>query len=417
MRWGLCVVLLQGFDILFNIITQEGGVSDPGVVVEDCLRVCCNILDESEICQRLFYSMGSAWRHTLLGFFDPEQLENGAKSYLEDEDEPVVSWFDQPTRLSCAILAMTALTNSLGSTPPEKHQLILAKEFDGIVISTAMFWCARNGPVDLIPLSLNLLKAIVVNNPETMEAVKSAYLIIGPAKKGVHVPLNYEPTALAFGNKIAGSNDKIAIAVPSLLVEKYISNDSNILWSNILRGQDTHTPVYGSRFSSNYLEALDVFLAVDPMSAGMILQYVLAPMPPSPDDEFGEVDTGKPFGSLVLQLLVESCNKVLQHLNNTALTVTPSATDISNAQKCANVFTLILIHGGALARELASAIHISHVMGSSPTGNVSLLPFILSVVARVVKMPHGHGLSVSLLRVLCAAAASCETSCKLVSCF
>lgn len=409
------VAFNEGFDILFNIIVQEGGVLDPSVVVEDCLRVCCNILDDSEICQRLFYSMGASWRHTLVGFFDPEQLEKRTKSFLEDEDEPAVSWFDQPTRHTCAVLAMTALINSLGALHPEKHQFILAKEFEGVIVTSAMFWCARNGPVDLIPLALTLLKAIIVGNPETLECVKAAYLIVKPPKKGLHVPHNYETAPLTFGNKLPGSEDRVAISIPSLLAERYLMNDSALLWSNTMREQDTHTPIYGVNYAPNYLEALDVFLSVDPTSAGMILQHVLAPMPPSPDDDaFGDIDTGKPFGSVVLRILIESCNRVLQHLNNTALTVTPSAADISSAQKCANLFTLILIHGGALARELASAVHLSHIVGASLSENVAFLPFILSVLARVVRMPHGHSLSVSLLRLLCAAGAACETSCRLM---
>lgn len=410
------VAFNEGFDILFDIIVQEGGVSEPGVVVEDCLRVCCNILADSEICQRLFYSMGGSWRHTLVGFFDPEQLENSVRaSAHDDEDGPVVAWFDQSTRLTCAVLAMTALNNSLGDMPAPKHQEVLAKDYSGIAVTAAMHWCARNGPVELIPLCLRLLVAIVKGNAATLESVKLSHLVMKPPKKGLHVPQNYESTALTFGIKIPGSEDRVAITIPSLLVERYISNDSTLLWSNHLRSQDTHTPSYGAKFASHYLEALDTILSGDPVSAGMILQHVLAPLPPSPDeDSFAVVDTGKPFGSSVLYLLVESCNKILQHLNNTALSVTPSAVDIGNAQKCANIFTLILIHGGALARELASAIHLGHVLGAIPSGNVALLPFILSVIARVNRMPHGHGLSVSLLRLLCAAGAACESSCKLM---
>ena len=55
------VAFNEGFDILFGIIQSEGGSSDAGMVIKDCLHICSNILYESETCQRLFYEMGSDW--------------------------------------------------------------------------------------------------------------------------------------------------------------------------------------------------------------------------------------------------------------------------------------------------------------------------------------------------------------------
>lgn len=55
------VAFNEGFDILFSIIAGEGGAADAGYVIQDCLRICCNILKESETRQRLFFEMDSGW--------------------------------------------------------------------------------------------------------------------------------------------------------------------------------------------------------------------------------------------------------------------------------------------------------------------------------------------------------------------
>jgi hypothetical protein len=34
------VVFNEGFEILFGIIEREGGSSDSGIVVQDCLKIC-----------------------------------------------------------------------------------------------------------------------------------------------------------------------------------------------------------------------------------------------------------------------------------------------------------------------------------------------------------------------------------------
>ena len=48
--------------------------ADTGLVVQDCLQICCNILQE-EPCQRFFFGMGSDWPLRLAYFFDPALLE------------------------------------------------------------------------------------------------------------------------------------------------------------------------------------------------------------------------------------------------------------------------------------------------------------------------------------------------------
>ena len=64
----------KGFDILFGIIHSEGGAADAGVVIQDCLQICNNILHDSETCQRLFFGMGVHLILKLSDFFDPSIL-------------------------------------------------------------------------------------------------------------------------------------------------------------------------------------------------------------------------------------------------------------------------------------------------------------------------------------------------------
>jgi hypothetical protein len=81
------VVFNDGFSIIFGIISQEGGSGDGGVVVQDCLKICKNLLTESEPCQRFFYGMGSEWILSLNEFFDAQLLENLPRNASLDDSE------------------------------------------------------------------------------------------------------------------------------------------------------------------------------------------------------------------------------------------------------------------------------------------------------------------------------------------
>ena len=96
------VAFNEGFDILFGIIQSEGGNTDGGIVVQDCVQICSNILADSETCQRLFYEMGSDWFLKLADFFDPSVLEKmTAKGLYDDGDEAERDemWFQESTRV------------------------------------------------------------------------------------------------------------------------------------------------------------------------------------------------------------------------------------------------------------------------------------------------------------------------------
>lgn len=59
----------EGFDILFKIITSEGGTEDGGLVVQDCLKIVRNVVSQSVTCQRLFYDTGGNWHLLVANFF------------------------------------------------------------------------------------------------------------------------------------------------------------------------------------------------------------------------------------------------------------------------------------------------------------------------------------------------------------
>lgn len=405
---------------------QEGGHVDPGVVVEDCLLVCANILSGSEMCQRLFFSMGASWRLILLGFFDVEQLESSSSQFVDlndtddDSRNTPSAWFNNSHKVKCAALAITVLINSLGNKSASKHQLILAKESSGAIIIASAYWCALNGPEELLSLSLSLIRAVIQNNAEALGYLNGYHIKVGNLKKGISIPISFSIPTFSFGSAVTGRADKHSISIMSLFVERYVTGENSIVWSAL---NADGPPV--SRMNLQYLAAIDVVLAADPISTGLIMQYILAPPPPSIDESgFGEIDTGRPIGSIVIQLLVESCQRILLHLNNTSLTVTPNIADVRTVQKCSNILSLILIHGGLLARELSTAITVGHgLLFSSPGSNpsqqqssVPILPFLLTVISRAFRMPSGsgYGLAISILRLLCAAGAGCHSSCKQV---
>ncbi len=416
--------MLQGFDILFSIIAQEGGHSDPGVVVQDCLQVCSNILEGSEMCQRLFYSMGASWRLTLLGFVDSEQLESSSSAFVDVNDEyggQPIAWFEQPNRLKCALLALMALVNSLGDAPPAKHQHIIAKEISGGVINAAAHWCALNGPKELLPMCLNLIRLVLKNNSDVLRIISENQIILSGIKKGSSIPSGVDLPLLLFGARTGGRAEKQVILLLPLLVERYVLADGVNCWS---AAQPEDGPSTSVNLSDQYLRAIDEYLSVDETATGMILQYILAPPPPSPDDDAfgGEVDSGRPVGAVLLQLLAEACQRIMTAISN-SIAVPPQASDLRQAVKCANVLTLILIRGGVLARELSTALNLGHAsvsaspaMGAASAGNPSLLPYLLTVISRVWRMPSGSGyaLSTCLLRLVSAAVAGCYSACRQV---
>eukprot|EP01035_Chromulina_nebulosa_P016850 gene16850-22335_t len=94
-------VFNEGFEIIFRIISSEGGPYGANVVTHDCIRICKHVLNGSDICQRLFYGMGTQWIRYLSEFFDPNILENLHQSVELSNDEydnknnETMNWYEQ----------------------------------------------------------------------------------------------------------------------------------------------------------------------------------------------------------------------------------------------------------------------------------------------------------------------------------
>eukprot|EP01035_Chromulina_nebulosa_P029590 gene29590-39239_t len=234
------VVFNEGFEILFGIIQSEGGAADAGLVIQDCLQICTNILHDSETCQRLFFGMGMGWTLKLSEFFDPVLLESSALVFKnmvgDDSDGEAASfsnetssslWFDQSTRLSSAILAINAINNSL-STLNRKHQGLIMDSANSVISSSA-FWIARKGPVELVNAALSLLYRIANENPRLSGQLADFVIKVSPARQGQQIPFGVEIPVLHFGWKVG---DKKIISIASLLAERYIYCSASGCWDS-----------------------------------------------------------------------------------------------------------------------------------------------------------------------------------------
>jgi len=434
------VSLSQGFDILFNIIAAEGGASEPTVVVQDCLRICSNILQGSETCQRLFYGMDGGWHWKLLDFFDPILLESigdkernrststsrSDKDRNEDVLDDVESdpWYLQPIRLDCAVMALNALADSQ-NTPNDKHQRIIGISGENI-ISAATFWVTRLGPSELVAPGLRLLENVVRGNETVASHVYGITLRVPLSVPGHTTPAGIDST-IVFAWKPVASDERRLVSIPTLLADRYVwRGEGWIAAARLSRGPGSVPGGVGVGgefvLSTACLQALDAVLAGSSTTSGLVMQHILAPPLPNMDDEMsGTLETMKPFGAVVLNALVESCAKLISWQGGIGADL---RMDINIAQRCADLLSLVLIHGGLLSRELATALSTGHTsLGAGRGGPVvtalvhqPLLPFLLSTAGRAARVPNGgHELMAALLRMLAAAATDCPPAVVQVS--
>ena len=413
------VVFNDGFSIIFGIILQEGGSGDGGVVVQDCLKICKNLLTESEPCQRFFYGMGSEWILSLNEFFDAQLLENLPRNASLDDSGIEVNdmiWFDQPGRLACAVLSLDAISSSL-SIPNAKHQSLIGISISGL-IPTAAFWIARKGPDNIVNASLSLLERVVEGNETVSESLANVLIKFTTSVQGKNVPIGYEQQPLQFGWKPLSNDDRKYITLLSLLVERYIY--SSHCWSSSIVNDDLNKDLrydtnLNDGLSQGCIKVLEKILAAYPTINDLTIQHVLAPPPPS--DESGEMENVRPLGSLVLNILVESCTKIIDHIStNISLQGQIYKSDIEIAERAANIFALFFIYGGQLSRELSTVINTSHVVQGIPAQ--PLLPFLLATTGRAARAQSSGNSSptllVALLRMLATAVSGCEKAAKLI---
>ena len=247
------------------------------------------MLQKSEICQRFFFGMGVQWVLTLLQFFSPlvENLE--PKSTLGSEGGG--AWFENVTRVGCAVLALKALCGAL-EVVNKKHQSLVAVKTD--VVCSATFWVARKGPDSLVQAALLLMSCILESNCEVASQVADMVVEVSPPVSGRTHPLGIEMPAVYFGWRPLPSDDRRLITVPALLAERYVY--SSTVWSpslptsslspslspsSILCTQDGDS---GS-LSLQCLHVLETLLRADGTTCDLMIQYILAPPPPSGDDQ------------------------------------------------------------------------------------------------------------------------------------
>lgn len=277
--------LKQGFEILFGIIRSEGGSSDAGIVVKDCLQICCNMLQKSEICQRFFFGMGKEWILNLMRFFSPSIVESitvqNTLGYGESEGDTEGAWFDEPIRVGCAALALLAIADALEVVNP-KHQKLVALQTG--VVPAAAFWLARKGPDELAHAALLLLTRVVESNSEVASQLADMMVDVSPAVHGRTHPLGLDLPLLTFGWRPLPSDERRCITLPALLAERYIYSSSS--WRPTTSATTSLTDINSpDGLSVRCLDVLESFLRADSSTCDLMVQYILAPPPPSGDDD------------------------------------------------------------------------------------------------------------------------------------
>ena len=433
---------LQGFEMLFGIIRSEGGAKDAGLVVEDCLKICNNILFSSDPCQRLFFGMGPEWALKLSDFFDPFLLENlPASNEFDDDESSAVEqtmWYDIPNRARCAYLCLDALAGSL-DVPNQKHQSLIGITLSSIV-PAATAWIGRRGPTYLIKAALSLLSRVADKNPTVASKLLDMTIKLSPSQKGKNIPFEADVSGLTFGWRPLPSDDRRCITVASLLAERYVypqtpwcgkvSAASDLRTSGDLAGGPDRPAEVDTMsaevFASSCLNVLETIFAGDAMATGMLIQYILAPPPPMPDDDdqgFPQgvaLETMRPLGAIVTSNVAEVCAKIM---DGSAMNLQGSnavfRSEVETAERCANVLALIFLNGGQLARELSTAISTVHIAGARGAGALGLkqqpmLPFLLASAGRAARLPGCHGFVVALLRGLAVVASECDRATRQV---
>jgi hypothetical protein len=250
------------------------------------------MLQKSEICQRFFFGMGKEWILNLLRFFSPSIVEiitvQNTLGDGESQGDIEGAWFDEPIRVGCAALALLAIANALEVVNP-KHQKLVALQTG--VVPAAAFWLARKGPDELAHAALLLLTRVVESNPEVASQLADMMVEVSPAVHGRTHPLGLDTPLLTFGWRPLPSDERRCITLPALLAERYIYSSSS--WrpstSSSLSTSSTSTSSNDINapdgLSVRCLDVLETLLRADSSSCDLMVQYILAPPPPSGDDD------------------------------------------------------------------------------------------------------------------------------------
>ena len=256
------------------------------------------MLQKSEICQRFFFGMGKEWIFNLTDFFKTEletyvsvrnslnydalgsDSRNGTGDSDGDRDGDGDGWFYDTCRVHCAVLALQAIAGALETTN-QKHQKLVAMQTN--VAPSAAFWIARKGPSELVDAALLLLTYLVQDNADVAAHVAESMIEINPNISGKSYPKGVEVPAVYFGWRPLPSDDRRFITIPALLAERYIFSSAS--WNVPSSSSSTAINSSPDCLSVQCLNVLETLLKAGPTTCDIMVQYVLAPPPPSGDDD------------------------------------------------------------------------------------------------------------------------------------
>lgn len=373
--------------------------------------------------------MGSEWILRLSDFFNPMLLETMDISYntlMDQEANQHACWFDESNRLSCAVLAMAILVNSL-QHHNVKHQSVIA-DTAATVFQSAMYWIGRNGPTELLVASLSLLDVAVTKNAHVAHLLSNMFVKIAPNSRGKNMALEGDVATLQYAWKPLPTDERRCISLLALLAERYVipCRPWHAVSTSIIQGGDLGLlPAYtsllaaaaGEADASATMTAANPFLtlfhrimSVDSVIPDTSVQYVLAPPPPpmglgGEDDDDHDLyeaspavlESMRPVCSILLQHLILFCEKLTSgHMQHAAgLGVSHTGTlrpEIESAERLLHLLTVVFMNASLLGRELSTAISTNHFPTSlDMPESKAIVPFILSAIGRAARLPGGLG--------------------------
>mmetsp|Transcript_17076 Transcript_17076/g.23468 ORF Transcript_17076/g.23468 Transcript_17076/m.23468 type:complete len:534 (-) Transcript_17076:124-1725(-) len=318
------------------------------------------------------------------------------------------------------------------------------------VVSSAAFWIARKGPLELVNAALSLLYRLMDGNPQIGQQLSNLIIKVTAARQGINIPENVMVPQLRFGWKIAVGDERRDITLISLLSESYIFNGSCVggcwnpeaalfLKDSLNVDFDVLSALLSGEpdcFAKSCLCVLEKLLSTDDTASDMLIQFVLAPPPPPSlgdgDDSFdfgaSGTEASQPLGTgtMMLKLVLEGGNKILNCNQFSSVTVNAFRNDLELAERAANVLAVVFTNSSLLARDLSTTISTSHISstlilnrmksGGVNSENKLLLTFLMLSAERTTRMPQGSGYSllVAILRLLSTMVCGCERATKLV---
>jgi hypothetical protein len=423
-------------------------------VIQDCLQICCNVLEGSETCQRLFYGMGGNWHLQLIQFFTPSLLESfsqppfhGNGFHASDGDHPINSstqgiWYEQSGRLRCAVIALETFAHSLTILSSPNYHKIFLPIAENTLFPSLLHWIIRNGPTELLLLSLQTLELFLA---QTMSEKRFGLILFQlllrftPSVPGLHVPLSLSSThnsllpslSLLYSFRSSISNDHRVISVMNLLIERYLhggnswyghdsfSRERDIerqkereksgLTQDIMHLYPQSLYLSGSDYSLGSLRIFQKLLSLDEMTSGMVIQHILAPPPPDGMDDFDdedaqrgrEKDKGMDFGSIILSVLLNSLEKISLYVSSPTGVPNSSTVqqEVSLIVRTSNLLSLIILHGGLLASELCTALSTHHLIRQRSLLDNSFHSHTLQQQSNHPVLPYMLSLSSRMIRI------------------